>query len=233
MTDRGYQVKKAEEMDAAERLAYIKALEAKVLEGFVGSTTAREGGQKMADELTSDTVARTVNQEAGAVEHERVAQPEVNLGREREYETGSDEMWKGDTGEIAKAFRQKILDAVGRNRSNFDVVSALIHNRMAQMTEFNGVLNSIAGRYLSNAATVEHLMQLRSAHHADIATNAQWNMPETGLAFTDALKAGQNATTAQKSLDVAIAEAVQAGIVSAFAQLGIVLGSAASEKTSG
>lgn len=169
---------------ADARISNVKALQDKILEQF-RNIEALEQELRQAKEalMIDDTTSRVTTHETGVVGHERTTQPEMNLGREREYETGKDE------------------------------------NRLAQMTEFNGTLNAITARVLSNAASYDLMVNQRAAHHAEIATNAQWNMPETAMVFGDALKASQGETTAQKALSVMITEAVAAGVIEAIRQV--------------
>ena len=99
---------------------------------------------------TVQTTKSTVGtHETGAVEHERVAQPEINLGREREFETGKDEAW-------ASIMLQVVQNAI----TTSDMVA------------------KVAVQAMNNKAETDNQVGKQAIKHGDIATDHQWNIDE-------------------------------------------------------
>ena len=152
----------------------------------------------MAD--TEQTTKSTVGtHETGAVEHERVAQPEINLGREREYETGKDESWFANIKRTYDEYLHESLDAIRKN-------STYIQRVLSSAAEYDSARQNIANQALQNAVetanmvakqTVRHtdntietanLTGKQTTRHADVAIDRQWNVDEQGYTVADILR---------------------------------------------
>ena len=144
----------------------------------------KRGGKKMARNY--DTSSEVVTNETGAVEHERVAQPEINLGREREYEIGRDEAWSSH-----------ILETSRRNTVHFD---KLLVDERAHDHE----LRNLSVQAMQNAVETANMVSKQAVRHSDLAIDRQWNVDEQGFTVADILKAAGGETTAQKAISADI-----------------------------
>jgi len=143
--------------------------------------------EEMEDEdMANDTESKIVTHETGAVEHERVSQPEINLGREREYEIGRDEGWSAH-----------ILENSRRNTLHFDKV-------MVDERSHDAQLKAVSLQALQNAVETANMVSKQSVRHGDLAIDRQWNVDEQGYAAADILKALSGESTAQKAISADI-----------------------------
>ena len=128
----------------------------------------------MAKETEQTTTSTVGTHETGAVEHERVAQPEINLGREREYETGMDEAWKA-----------QMLEISSRDRNHYDRMktNALTQDHSLNQVSLQALQNAVEN---ANQLAKQNLQQIQ--RHNDIATDRQWNVDEQGYTVAEILR---------------------------------------------
>jgi hypothetical protein len=173
---------------------------------------------------TEQTTKSTVGtHETGAVEHERVAQPEINLGREREYETGKDESWFANIKRTYDEFQHESLDSIRKN-------SAYIQRILSTSAEYDGARQNIANQALQNAVETSNMVSKQTIRHsengietanmtgkqanrhADVAIDRQWNVDEQGYTVADILRDSTFKDAIAAAVAVAVNQVNQANV---------------------
>jgi len=152
------------------------------------------------EQVTGQTTTSTVGtHETGAVEHERVAQPEINLGREREYETGKDEAWFSNIKRTYDEYQHESLESIRRNRSYVDKVmhdaqqydnqrQNIANQALQNAVETANMVSKQAVTHTSNTHETANMTGKQANRHGDIAIDRQWNVDEQGYQSLEILK---------------------------------------------
>jgi hypothetical protein len=132
------------------------------------------------------------------VEHERVAQPEINLGREREYETGKDEAWFANIKRTYDEFQQESLETIRQHRSfaakvlydaqqNDQVRQNIANQALQNAVETANMVSKQTVRHSENVVETCNMTGKQANRHADIAIDRQWNVDEQGFTVNEIL----------------------------------------------
>jgi len=174
-----------------------------------------------AKEETKHTTTSTVGtHETGAVEHERVAQPEINLGREREYEIGRDEAWSANLKRTHDEYQHESLESIRRNRSYVDKIlhdaqqydnqrQNIANQALQNAVETANMVGKQAVTHTTNAHETANAVGKQNHRHNDIAIDRQWNVDEQGYQAAEMLKIlGADSTTLMAAIAKTLADMV-------------------------
>lgn len=135
-----------------------------------------------------------------------VPQQGPNAG-EREFETGTDEVFKGDAGEVAKSFRKLTQESLGRSRTHFDVTQTILNHSLARMVAHSDAIQEITLAHARVSNTLGSLVGAQAVDHRGFGHNKSWNVNEVDYAAAEIIGRQEGEVTAQKALSALIVEA--------------------------
>lgn len=149
---------------------------------------------------------------------------------EREFETGTDEAFKGQnvTGGAVHNENERVifsnikrtydeyqhesLESIRRNRS-------IVDKLVSDAQQFDNARQAVANQALQNAVETANMVAKQAVRHGDIAIDAQWNPIQQGTSDKITGSTVMDSQVAAKAVDAAIAKSVDATITPVLAVL--------------